>query len=177
MRSINVAVGIAAIALLSMTATAAAGTAGWTHGQSASTGNLYNPSMVEDSNGHEHIAARGDTGVWYINGPSGTYTVAFGGNRALDGVALSAEPGCVTGLIGPNGAGKSTLFDVASGLRRPSCGQVFLDGDNLIHQLLEQVTRELGRFGPQQWLEGGRGLRNLPASPRGVEVCELWPRQ
>ncbi|MFJ9360481.1 ABC transporter ATP-binding protein [Streptomyces mirabilis] len=58
-------------------------------------------------------------------------TVAFGGNRALDGVALSAEPGRVTGLIGPNGAGKSTLFDVASGLRRPSCGQVFLDGQDV----------------------------------------------
>ncbi|MFC1401339.1 MULTISPECIES: ABC transporter ATP-binding protein [Streptacidiphilus] len=55
-------------------------------------------------------------------------TVAFGGNRALDGVGLTAESGHVTGLIGPNGAGKSTLFDVVSGLRRPSSGRVFLDG-------------------------------------------------
>ena len=55
-------------------------------------------------------------------------TVAFGGNRALDGVGLVAGPGRVTGLIGPNGAGKSTLFDVVSGLRRPSAGRVFLDG-------------------------------------------------
>jgi branched-chain amino acid transport system ATP-binding protein len=55
-------------------------------------------------------------------------TVAFGGNRVLDDVALSAEPGTVTGLIGPNGAGKSTLFDVVSGLRRPAAGRVFLDG-------------------------------------------------
>ena len=55
-------------------------------------------------------------------------TVAFGGKRALDGVALEAVPGRVTGLIGPNGAGKSTLFDVVSGLRRPSTGRVCLDG-------------------------------------------------
>ncbi len=49
-------------------------------------------------------------------------TVAFGGNRALDGVAMTAPEGRVTGLIGPNGAGKSTLFDVICGLRRPSPG-------------------------------------------------------
>ena len=55
-------------------------------------------------------------------------TVAFGGNLALDAVAMSAEAGRVTGLIGPNGAGKSTLFDVVSGLRRPSAGRVVLGG-------------------------------------------------
>jgi branched-chain amino acid transport system ATP-binding protein len=55
-------------------------------------------------------------------------TVAFGGNRALDAVAMTAPAGRVTGLIGPNGAGKSTLFDVICGLRRPSAGRVFLDG-------------------------------------------------
>jgi len=55
-------------------------------------------------------------------------TVAFGGNRVLDRVGLTAGPGRVTGLIGPNGAGKSTLFDVVCGLRRPSRGRVVLGG-------------------------------------------------
>lgn len=55
-------------------------------------------------------------------------TVTFGGHRALDGVALTADAGRVTGLIGPNGAGKSTLFDVVSGLRRPDAGRVTLHG-------------------------------------------------
>ncbi|WP_396230989.1 ABC transporter ATP-binding protein [Frankia sp. EI5c] len=63
-------------------------------------------------------------------------TVAFGGVRALSDVAISAEEGRITGLIGPNGAGKSTLFDVISGLRRPSAGQVFIGG------------REVTRLGP-----------------------------
>jgi len=61
-------------------------------------------------------------------------TVTFGGRRALDGVAIAAERGRVTGLIGPNGAGKSTLFDVICGLRKPVAGRVALDG--------KDVTRE-----------------------------------
>ncbi|WP_460303320.1 ABC transporter ATP-binding protein [Actinocorallia aurea] len=71
-------------------------------------------------------------------------TVVFGGHRALDGVALTAEEGHVTGLIGPNGAGKSTLFDVVSGLRRPSAGRVSLGG------------KDVTRLGPAQ--RARRGL-------------------
>ncbi|QXQ15773.1 ABC transporter ATP-binding protein [Skermania piniformis] len=55
----------------------------------------------------------------------------FGGNRALDGAALRAERGAVTGLIGPNGAGKSTLFDVICGLRTPTRGRVVIDGHDV----------------------------------------------
>jgi branched-chain amino acid transport system ATP-binding protein len=58
-------------------------------------------------------------------------TVAFGGKRVLEEVDITAERGLVTGLIGPNGAGKSTLFDVICGLRRPSAGRVFLDGQDV----------------------------------------------
>jgi branched-chain amino acid transport system ATP-binding protein len=58
-------------------------------------------------------------------------TVAFGGKRVLEEVDITAERGLVTGLIGPNGAGKSTLFDVTCGLRRPSAGRVFLDGQDV----------------------------------------------
>jgi branched-chain amino acid transport system ATP-binding protein len=61
-------------------------------------------------------------------------TVTFGGRRALDGVAISAERGKVTGLIGPNGAGKSTLFDVICGLRRPVTGRISLDGKDVTRQ-------------------------------------------
>jgi branched-chain amino acid transport system ATP-binding protein len=58
-------------------------------------------------------------------------TVRFSGNVAVNGVTMTAESGCITGLIGPNGAGKTTLFNVVTGLLQPNAGTVTLDGTNL----------------------------------------------
>jgi iron complex transport system ATP-binding protein len=54
--------------------------------------------------------------------------LAYGGRRVLQAIDLRALPGRVLALIGPNGAGKSSLLSVLAGLRRPSMGEVLLDG-------------------------------------------------
>ena len=57
-------------------------------------------------------------------------TVRVRGRAApiLDDVALTAPPGCVTGLLGPNGSGKSTLLHALAGSTVPQSGEVRLDG-------------------------------------------------
>jgi len=48
--------------------------------------------------------------------------------QAVDGVALLAADGCITGLLGPNGAGKTTTVRIAVGLIAPDAGNVLVDG-------------------------------------------------
>ena len=46
----------------------------------------------------------------------------FGGQKALDGAALTVAPGEVHGLAGQNGSGKSTLIKVLAGFHAPDPG-------------------------------------------------------
>lgn len=52
----------------------------------------------------------------------------FGPKRAVDDLSLTVARGSVFGLVGPNGAGKTTTLSMATGLLRPSYGQVLVDG-------------------------------------------------
>ena len=57
--------------------------------------------------------------------------IAFGGVKAVDGVAFAVSGGEVLSIIGPNGAGKTTLFNLVSGVYRASRGRVALLGDDV----------------------------------------------
>jgi branched-chain amino acid transport system ATP-binding protein len=56
---------------------------------------------------------------------------AFGGLRAVDGVALVVRPGERRALIGPNGAGKTTLFNLISGELPVTTGTIALFGQDV----------------------------------------------
>ncbi len=55
-------------------------------------------------------------------------TKTFGDFKALDGLTLTVPKGAVYGLVGPNGAGKSTAIRHITGVYRPDCGSVTLEG-------------------------------------------------
>lgn len=61
-------------------------------------------------------------------------TKSFASVRALDGLNMHVERGCVYGLVGPNGAGKTTLLHHVAGAMRPDGGEVLIDGESVFEQ-------------------------------------------
>ncbi|MRI33090.1 heme ABC transporter ATP-binding protein [Endozoicomonas sp. OPT23] len=55
-------------------------------------------------------------------------SVHIDGKTLLDDVSIQVNPGEVVTVLGPNGAGKSTLLKVISGERKPTTGEVLLNG-------------------------------------------------
>ena len=55
-------------------------------------------------------------------------TKSFDGFKALDDLTLTVPKGAVYGLVGPNGAGKSTAIRHLTGIYRPDCGEITLEG-------------------------------------------------
>jgi len=68
-------------------------------------------------------------------------SVQFGGVKAVSDVSLTVRRGEVVGLIGPNGAGKTTLVNIATGVLRPSRGEVRLGDEHLTGLSAHVVSR------------------------------------
>jgi branched-chain amino acid transport system ATP-binding protein len=105
--------------------------------------------------------------------------------QVLYDVNLSIPPRSVVALIGPNGAGKTTLLRVASGLLRPTAGQVLVDGKELTGRAPHVLAAHGICLVPE-----GRGIfpgltvaENLRLqAPKSVDttaiadICEVFPR-
>ncbi|MBX6376347.1 MAG: ATP-binding cassette domain-containing protein, partial [Acetobacteraceae bacterium] len=77
------------------------------------------------------------------------------GRALLREVDLTLSPGEVVALVGPPGSGKSTLLRIILGLRRPTAGEVFLDGHATAHWDREDLARHIGYLPQDPLLTGG----------------------
>jgi branched-chain amino acid transport system ATP-binding protein len=68
-------------------------------------------------------------------------SIAFGGVKAVDAVAFSAQPARITSLIGPNGAGKTTVLNLLGGFYRPDAGSIRLGQDEIAGRPAYAIAR------------------------------------
>jgi ABC-type branched-subunit amino acid transport system ATPase component len=68
-------------------------------------------------------------------------SLAFGGNRALDGVSFQVAKGELLGLIGPNGSGKTTLLNAVGAIYPLTGGRIFFEGKRIDDRAPHEVTR------------------------------------
>ncbi|MDG4790085.1 ABC transporter ATP-binding protein [Micromonospora sp. WMMD1102] len=98
----------------------------------------------------------------------------------VDGVDLELAPGEFLGVIGPNGAGKTSLFNLVSGLRRPTAGQVLLDGTDIgALPPYQRARRGLGRTFQASSVFGSLSVREnvrLAVQAHRGGSMKLWRR-
>ena len=58
----------------------------------------------------------------------------FNGIRAVNEINFSVESGEIFGFLGPNGAGKTTTIRILTGQLRPTSGQAWVMGCNVVNQ-------------------------------------------
>ncbi len=57
--------------------------------------------------------------------------IAYEGAEVVKGVSLHLEEGEIVTLIGSNGAGKTTILRAISGLKAPTGGEIWFEGDRI----------------------------------------------
>lgn len=60
---------------------------------------------------------------------------------AVDDISFAVKRGEVFGLLGPNGAGKTTTLEIMETLRKPSSGQITVDGVDVVSHPWEVKSR------------------------------------
>jgi len=71
-------------------------------------------------------------------------TKKFSGVTALEDVEFNLRAGEVHALLGENGAGKSTLMKIISGVYTRDAGDLFINGERIVHDLTPNMAQSLG---------------------------------
>ncbi len=88
-------------------------------------------------------------------------TVAFGGQKLLDGAELSVNAGDRVCLVGRNGSGKSTLLKIAAGLMEADGGTAFVQPGAVVRYLAQEPDMS-GFATTRDYVEAGLDLHDDP---------------
>lgn len=67
-----------------------------------------------------------------------------GASQAVADTSFTVAEGELMGLIGESGSGKTTTLKMINRLEEPSTGEVFVNGENILHKNPEELRRNIG---------------------------------
>src|SRR5665648_173873 len=85
-------------------------------------------------------------------------TKTFGKFVAVNNLNIHVQKGDIYGFLGPNGAGKTTTIGMLSGLIRPTCGDVIINGLELSN--LNSVKKNIGIYPQESNFYPARSAKN-----------------
>ncbi|MEO7986791.1 MAG: ABC transporter ATP-binding protein [Gemmatimonadales bacterium] len=97
---------------------------------------------------------------------------SYGGRMALAPLSLDVAAGEVVAVVGPNGAGKSTTLRALAGIIRPSGGQAWIAGHDIVMQA-SAARRHLGYLSQRPGVPLSTVVADLLALVAGVRGV-LW---
>lgn len=109
-------------------------------------------------------------------------TKRFGAFTAADGITLNIKAGEIFGLLGPNGAGKTTTFKMLCGLLKPTSGQAFVNGVDLLsapavaRERIGYMAQKFSLYGSLsvlQNLEFFSGIYNLAGAQQQTMIRQM----
>ena len=93
-------------------------------------------------------------------------TKTFGSFKALDDLSMTVPKGCVYGLVGPNGAGKSTAIRHMTGVYRPDCGEVVMEGQPVYEN--PQIKERIGYIPDDIFYFNSATMEDMRSFYRGI---------
>ncbi|MGZ6005625.1 MAG: ABC transporter ATP-binding protein [Candidatus Saccharimonadales bacterium] len=117
--------------------------------------------VLSDHEGVEHL--REDKHLPRLTGRIRFQNVSYSyhGNRVLDQVNLTIEPGEKVGIIGPSGAGKSTLMRLLDLYLEPTGGRILVDDFDIQTVSLQDLRRNIAWISQQPQLFATSILDNI----------------
>lgn len=91
---------------------------------------MSGPRVVSGTSPLESRRSATDTHAVICRGVTKDYGEGETRVRALSGIDLDVDYGCMTLLVGPSGCGKTTLISIMAGLLDPTAGEVVLLGES-----------------------------------------------
>jgi ATP-binding cassette subfamily B protein len=93
-----------------------------------------------------------------------------GSQPVLKNIDLTIKPGQTVGITGPVGSGKTTLLNILTGLLKPECGQVFINGTDVCDIDMKDFYDHVAVVSQEPFLFSRTAAENIALGPHELSM-------